>query len=771
MTLPATDAFTGANDTNLTAYSANWSLNDGNFQIETNAISPEDGSECAARWSLDTWDPDQYSQITWLAVPNTYAAIGPALRLSTAGAATYYFWYADPTDEYYGRFNTGTYTEFSSRSRVVGVGDVMRLEIDGTSISAFIDGVLQFSGPQTDSSIASGAGGIAGYGTEDTCRGDDWGGGVLDAGGTEYTQSVSGSASGAGALSKRTNKALTASASGAGALVRRANKVLAASASGAGALVKQARRLLVGAASAAGNLSSALNLIAQYALEFYGDPGLSKFNSMTILLEDGVDQYPINMAGDQTVELKFRALAADNTATAADARYSHPLIDDDSWDDPWGRVLGLSRSGANLVLCFGVAGTSGDWDTIYGTTNVGDGEWHDVALTYNATTGAVVIWLNGVQEASGTFDAQDWSYPAGYVNPDGDRNNRRTFMMEKHGVGEMTIGAIDEIRFSNIVRYTSSYTPAARFEIDANTTGLYHLDEGSGTTSADATGNNPDAVLHVGGTPEGPVWISTATVFTQVLTATVSAAGAVAKQTQRAMAATTSGAGALVKETRKLFIGSSSAAGTLARATARTVSGTVTAGGTVVKQAQRAVSGTVTTGGAVIKQTQRTMAAAASGAGALVKQAARTLGGSLTGAGLLDASLNAGAFFVELMGGVTGTGALGRQTQRTIDGTASGAGALVKQVARGLAGSMTGAGALSASRLYTVIVAGAASAAVALVYGTDAEVIRAGTGSYYVDLAVTSAMVGKLVKYRWEATGAVQAANESEFRVAPSSFY
>ena len=62
-------------------------------------------------------------------------------------------------------------------------------------------------------------------------------------------------------------------------------------------------------------------------------------------------------------------------------------------------------------------------------------------------------------------------------------------------------------------------------------------------------------------------------------------------------------------------------------------------------------------------------------------------------------------------------------------------------------------------------------AAVVLVYGTDAAVIRDSTGKYYVDLTLTSAMVGKLVKYRWEATGAVQAASESEFRVAPSAFY
>lgn len=183
MTLPATDAFTGTNGTNLVTYSANWSLNDGNFQIVTNAISPEDGSECAARWSLDTWTADQYAEIAWLAIPTNYAGVGPAVRVNVAGAATYYFWYVDPTDEYYGRFNAGTYTQFSSRSRVVAVNGVMRLEAEGTSIRAYLNSVLQFSGPQTDSSIASGAGGIAGYGTEDTCRGDNWGGGLLGSSG------------------------------------------------------------------------------------------------------------------------------------------------------------------------------------------------------------------------------------------------------------------------------------------------------------------------------------------------------------------------------------------------------------------------------------------------------------------------------------------------------------------------------------------------------------------------------------------------------------
>lgn len=772
------------NEANNNALGTGWTEGDilgisgTTLQINSNSVNNGSGATSVARRST-TYGPDSEFYMDIPTLPGNGEWIGFFVRCTpttnTNGYVVEIYNDGGSQDIYIFRVTSNSYTQLGAAlTNAAQAGDSLMIQAVGSSINIERQrsGTWSVIATRTDSTYNS-AGNIGFYGNGTTFRLDNAGGGdyIEPSGGTEYTQSVSGTVTGGGAVIKRTNKPL------------------AGTTSATGALVKRLARTLGGSVSWVGSLSSALNLIAQYALEFYGDDDGQNYNSMSILLEDGVDPYPINMAGDQTIEMKFRALAADNTATAADARYSHPLTDWDSWDDTWGRVLGLSRSGANLVLCFGVAGVSGTWATIYGTTNVGDGEWHDVALTYNRTTGAVVIWLDGVQEASGTFDAQDWDYPAGYVNPDGSYNNRAVFMREKHGVGELTVGALDEIRFSNIIRYTSSYTPAARFDIDANTTGLYHLDEGSGTTSVDATGNNPDAVLHVGGTPEGPVWISTATVFTQVLTATVSAAGAVAKQTQRAIAATTSGAGALVKqaartlsgslsgaglltsvrvyvlalagsmsgagtlarETRKTFIGSSSAAGTLARATARTVSGTVTAGGTVVKQAQRAVSGTVTSGGAVIKQTQRTMAAAASAAGALVKQAARTLGGSLTGAGLLDASLNAGAFFVELMGGVTGTGALGRQTQRTINGTASGAGSVSRQIGRGLAGSMTGAGALSASRLYTVIVAGAASAAGTLTRQTNKALAGVMSGAGTINrqvrrlLAGASSLIGALV--------------------------
>lgn len=63
------------------------------------------------------------------------------------------------------------------------------------------------------------------------------------------------------------------------------------------------------------------------------------------------------------------------------------------------------------------------------------------------------------------------------------------------------------------------------------------------------------------------------------------------------------------------------------------------------------------------------------------------------------------------------------------------------------------------------------STAVSKVYGTDVEVVKHTTGEFYLDLDITSAMNGQLIKYRWEATGAVTGADEGSFRIRQSNFY
>jgi hypothetical protein len=69
---------------------------------------------------------------------------------------------------------------------------------------------------------------------------------------------------------------------------------------------------------------------------------------------------------------------------------------------------------------------------------------------------------------------------------------------------------VDEVRISNIARYASNFTPPnAPFAPDANTVGLYHFDEGSGTVvqdSSGAAGGPSHGQRQVGGPNNGPVY-------------------------------------------------------------------------------------------------------------------------------------------------------------------------------------------------------------------------------------------------------------------------
>ena len=53
-------------------------------------------------------------------------------------------------------------------------------------------------------------------------------------------------------------------------------------------------------------------------------------------------------------------------------------------------------------------------------------------------------------------------------------------------------GLIDEMRFSNIVRYTSNFTPAKRLKTDAHTMALYHFDAVGSDILKDSSGNGHD---------------------------------------------------------------------------------------------------------------------------------------------------------------------------------------------------------------------------------------------------------------------------------------
>lgn len=225
--------------------------------------------------------------------------------------------------------------------------------------------------------------------------------------------------------------------------------------------------------------------------------------------------------GDFTLELWVRALpgSVSSTTTCSAAGDSwingNIVLDRDVFGAGDNGDYGLSLMQGG-VIAFGVDnGSSGAG--ICGTTPLDDGKWHHVAVTRRGNAGdgrpagEIRLFVDGVEDAT----AVD--------GPDGDisyRDGRASgfpwdpFLVlgaEKHDAGAAFpsfAGWADELRISTALRYTTSFTrPAAPFETDATTVGLWSFDEGSGAVACDrsgAGGGPTNGEVRIGGNPAGP---------------------------------------------------------------------------------------------------------------------------------------------------------------------------------------------------------------------------------------------------------------------------
>jgi hypothetical protein len=226
---------------------------------------------------------------------------------------------------------------------------------------------------------------------------------------------------------------------------------------------------------------------------------------------------PIDVgAGDFTIEWWMRADAADNaTGTlGCGGQYGwitgHVVVDRDRWplSGVDGRDFGVAVSAGGDVG-FGAQNATGSARTVCTALpgdGVLDGAWHHVAVQRSAA-GTLQIWVDGALQASGAGPTGDLSYP------DGVSGARATdpFLVlgaEKHDAGPgypSYAGLIDEVRISTVLRYTATTPrPSARFEPDAATAGLYHLDE-TGPPVPGGTGVAHDVSLHPDGPTDGVV--------------------------------------------------------------------------------------------------------------------------------------------------------------------------------------------------------------------------------------------------------------------------
>lgn len=123
----------------------------------------------------------------------------------------------------------------------------------------------------------------------------------------------------------------------------------------------------------------------------------------------------------------------------------------------------------------------------------------------------------------------------------------------------------------------------------------------------------------------------------------------------QSVAGTVTPAGSLAKQTEKALIGSSTPTGDLSTAAllGALLVGSVTAAGSLSRTTLKALAGSSTAAGSVSKETQRTLAGSVTPAGALTKTTMKQLAGVVTATG--DVAI---AFLLLVEGSVTATGAV-----------------------------------------------------------------------------------------------------------------
>ena len=157
MALPVSDNF------NRASLGSNWTVMRGVVSMPGSVAAMADSlaNHSTAWWNADTFSADQFAEIV-ISNVGFDGYMGVAVRCDTGGAITLYGYHGSQFEQSLFKFVAGTYTLLGNDGvNVFANGDVIRLEIQGTSLVAKQNGVTRFS--VTDSSIASGAAGIQGY--------------------------------------------------------------------------------------------------------------------------------------------------------------------------------------------------------------------------------------------------------------------------------------------------------------------------------------------------------------------------------------------------------------------------------------------------------------------------------------------------------------------------------------------------------------------------------------------------------------------------------
>jgi len=215
---------------------------------------------------------------------------------------------------------------------------------------------------------------------------------------------------------------------------------------------------------------------------------------------DGIDDFTTlgnnvvqSLTGDYTIEFWVYWRGGSNFQRVFDFGTTG-----DPFTSPW--IWFSPDVGGNLVRFAISTNGLGTPQTLDASMAFPQNTWTHVALVQTGTT--LTMYINGTSVTS---------YNAITIHPSDLGSTTENWLGQSQFGGDPHFnGKIEEFRISNIARYTTNFTPpATEFTLDANTVALYHFNEGSGQTTADATGNF-NAVLGASVAVESsdPTWVT-----------------------------------------------------------------------------------------------------------------------------------------------------------------------------------------------------------------------------------------------------------------------
>jgi endonuclease/exonuclease/phosphatase family metal-dependent hydrolase len=174
------ETFTNSDGVALATHNASWTVNAGNFAINTNSVYANGAGNgySMAIWNQSSFSNDQYAEITLPALTSG-GYIGVVVR-GQSGSFSGYIVVADSVGSSVLRCDAGTCTLLTSGG-VFSQGDTLRLEASGTSITLKKNGSVLAG--VTDATYSSGRPGLAGYSNVTGSRGDNFNAASISLGG------------------------------------------------------------------------------------------------------------------------------------------------------------------------------------------------------------------------------------------------------------------------------------------------------------------------------------------------------------------------------------------------------------------------------------------------------------------------------------------------------------------------------------------------------------------------------------------------------------